>query len=195
MDEPRELGKRNPFWYVICSERGYFQNLLARGEIEKALLIIYSNLAYGVSQDCYQTVERIHVSDANYAPFQPDASGNGRLLDMIRRMVIDDQDPGVIWLLRGCPRRWFAAGQTILVEDAPTYAGTMALRTRAEEGAIVIDIDPPEGNPPAELRVVLRHPREKPPAEITVNGVENYLDNGTVVLMEARGHQQVVCRF
>ena len=43
MDEPKELGKRNPFWYVNSSERGYFENLLDRGEIEKALLILYSH--------------------------------------------------------------------------------------------------------------------------------------------------------
>ncbi|MBI5091752.1 MAG: hypothetical protein HZB26_04825 [Candidatus Hydrogenedentes bacterium] len=195
MDEPVELGRRNPFWYVNCSERGYFQNLLARGEVEKGLLIFYSNLAYGLSQDCYQTVERIHVSDANYSPFQPNASGNGRLLDMIRRMVIDDQDPGVIWLLRGCPRRWFAPGQSIVVEDAPTYAGTMALCTRAEDGAIVIDIDPPQGNPSTELRVVLRHPGAKPPTKITVNGVESSLRDAIVALKEPKGHQQIVCRF
>jgi len=195
MDEPTGLGRRNPFWYVNSSERGYFQNFLARGEIEKALLVFYSNLAYGLSQDCYQTVERIHISDANYSPFQPNASGNGRLLDMIRRMIIDDQDAGIIWLLRGCPRRWFAPGQSILVEDAPTYSGKMAVRTRADERSVVVDIEPPGGNPPTELRVVVRHPEERPPTQVTVNGVEHPLDRGAVVLTQAGGPVHVVYRF
>lgn len=195
MDEPRELGKRNPYWYVNSSERGYFQNFLARGELEKALLVLYSNLAYGLSQDCYQTVERIHVSDANYAPFQPNASGNGRLLDMLRRMVIDDQDQGVLWLLRGCPRRWFVSGQSISIENAPTYYGKMALRTQASEKAVVIDIDPPAGGAPVELRVVLRHPSRNAPQMVTVNGEPAVMEMETVVLSQPQGHQQVVCQY
>jgi hypothetical protein len=192
MDEPRELGKRNPFWYVNSSERGYFQNLLARGEVEKALLILYSNLAYGLSQDCYQTVERIHVSMANYSPFQPNASGNGRLIDMLRRMVIDEQDAGVLWLLRGCPRRWFEPGQDIVVEKAPTLYGEMALRTRATETGVTVDIDPPQGDPPVELRLVVRHPGRTLPKKVTVNGVEARMDGETVLLGKARGHVQVI---
>ena len=88
------------------------------------------------------------MSDANYAPFQPNASGNGRLLDMLRRMVIDDQEPGALWLLRGCPRRWFAPGQSIVVEDAPTFSGKMALRTEATDDTVVIDVEPPAAAPP-----------------------------------------------
>jgi hypothetical protein len=110
-------------------------------------------------------------------------------------MVIDDQDPGVIWLLRGCPRRWFAPGQSIVVEDAPTYYGKMALRSSADENSIVIDVDPPSGDNPVELRVVIRNPLEKAPLQVTVNGVESRLDNGVVSLTNVRAHQQIVCRF
>lgn len=195
MDEPRELGKKNPFWYVNASERGYFQNLLARGETEKALLIFYSNLVYGMSQDCYQTVERIHVSDANYSPFQPNASGNGRILDMFRRMVIDDQDPGVLWLLRGCPRRWLGPGQSISVEDAPTWYGKMALHTQATKNRVIVDIDPPAAEPSAELHVVVRHPGQVPPRRVTVNGTDIPMEQETVTIRNATGPQQLVCEY
>ncbi|MDX9975417.1 MAG: hypothetical protein RBU21_20690 [FCB group bacterium] len=193
MDEPAELGRRNPFWYVNCSERGYFQNLLARDETEKALLILYSNLAYGLSQDCYQTVERIHVGDANYSPFQPNASGNGRLLDMFKRMVIDDQDEGTLWLLRGCPRRWFAEGQSVVVEDAPTRYGKMALRTSATANAITVDVTAPEK--PVELRVVFRDAAERVPVKATVNGADAAVENGVVKIAGASGTLKVVCEY
>ncbi|MCC6697158.1 MAG: hypothetical protein IT365_16135 [Candidatus Hydrogenedentes bacterium] len=195
MDEPKELGKKNPFWYVNSCERGYFQNFLARGETEKALLIFYSNMAYGLSQDCFQTVERIHVSDANYSPFQPNASGNGRMLDMFKRMVIDEQGPGVLWLLRGCPRRWFAPGQSIVVEDAPTYYGPMALRTLASENRVTIDIVPPAGPPLPELRLVVRHPGKQPATRITVNGAEVSAENETIVIKEPAGPLAIVCDY
>ena len=113
------------------AELYWHRDFLARGELEKALLVLYSSLVYGMSEDMYETVERVNIADSNYAPFQPNSSGNGRVLAMLRRMVIDEQDEakGTLWLLRGCPRRWFAPGKSISVSDAPTVFGKMALRT------------------------------------------------------------------
>ena len=107
---------------------------MARGELEKALLAFYTNLAYGTSPDLYQTVERVNVLDSNYSPFQPNSSANGRILSAMRRMVIDEQDEaqGVLWLLRACPRRWFAAGKSVSATDAPTLFGKMAVKTHGD---------------------------------------------------------------
>ena len=58
-----------PVWYVDQVEPIYHACYLARGETEKAILTMYSVLAYGMSQDCYQTVERIDFGDPNWAPF------------------------------------------------------------------------------------------------------------------------------
>ena len=195
MDEPKELGKKNPFWYVNSCERGYFESFLARNETEKALLVFYSNLVYGMSQDCYQTVERIHVSDANYAPFQPNASGNGRMIDMFRRMVIDEQEPGVLWLLRGCPRRWFAPGESISVENAPTLFGTMALHTHSTNDTISVVIDAPDRKTPREIKVVVRHPDGKHPLKITVNGVDTHEENGSIILPSPQGHIEIILSY
>lgn len=195
MDEPKELGKNNPFWYVNSSERGYFQNFLARGEVEKALLVFYSNLVYGMSNDCYQTVERIHVSDANYAPFQPNASGNGRLIDMFRRMVIDDQEPELVWLLRGCPRRWFAPGESILVEDAPTRTGTMDIQVKSEMNRVVVEIMAPLGEPAPEVRLMVRRPDGTLPSQVTANGEKAVFNGETIRLGRPRGPVQVVCTY
>ncbi len=120
-------------------------DFLARGELEKALLVLYSSLVYGMSEDMYETVERVNIAEPNYSPFQPNSSGNGRVLIMLRRMVIDEQDEadGKLWLLRGCPRRWFAPGKSISFSDAPTVFGKTALRTACTDHTITIDIDSP----------------------------------------------------
>ena len=76
-------------WYCNQTERGYYQGYLGRGEIERSLLVFYSNLAYSGSSDTYQTSERFHSDDPNFSAFQPNMSGNGRILDMMRRMLID----------------------------------------------------------------------------------------------------------
>jgi Concanavalin A-like lectin/glucanases superfamily len=185
----------HPYWYVNQTERGYFANYLARGEIEKALLVFYSNLFYGLSHDTYQTCERIDVRDGNYAPFQPNASGNGRMIEMIRRMIVDEEEPGVLWLLRGCPRRWFAPGQVIAVSDAPTHFGKLALRTETTGGTIVAEIDAPDREPPRRMNVVLRDPERRPRRSVTVNGKPARVTGETVTLRAPRGHLRVVCDY
>jgi len=185
----------HPFWYVNQTERGYFANYLARGEIEKALLVFYSNLYYGLTHDTYETCERIDVRNGNYAPFQPNASGNGRMIEMIRRMVVDEQEPGVLWLLRGCPRRWFAPGERIVVSDAPTYFGRLALRTQATGRRITVEIEPPDREPPETLNVVVRHPERLTPRRVTVNGKAATPEGDTVSIPAPRGHLRVVCEY
>lgn len=190
------LPVESPFWYVNSIEKGKYMNHLARGEFEKALLVFYTNLIYSMSQDCHQTVERINLEEANYSPFQQNASGNGRMIEMCRRMVIDEQEAGVLWLLRGCPRRWFASGKKIVVNDAPTLFGPMSLATHRAGNEVVVEIDPPRWQLPRELRVVVRHPERKPLVMATIDDEECEIRQETVVIKEpGRARFRLVCRF
>ena len=161
---------------------------------EKALLVFYTNLVYGMSADLHQTVERVNVNDSNFAPFQPNASGNGRVLDMMRRMVIDEQDEaqGVLWLLRGCPRRWFAPGKAVVVEDAPTLFGKMAMRTTCTKDTITIDIDPPADRPLKQLCVAVRHPGRQKAREVTINGASIAIQGEVLTIPAPSGHLHIV---
>jgi hypothetical protein len=140
-------------------------------------------------------VERIHVSDANYSPFQPNASGNGRLLDMFRRMVVDDQDPNTVWLLRGCPRRWFGEGKSIVVADAATAFGKLGIRTTSTEKTIAADLSLAASGPSPEIRVVFRHPSGRLPVKATINGLETPMENGVVVIPSLGESLRVVCSY
>lgn len=184
-------------WYINQTEWGYYKNYLERGEVEKSLLTFFSNLVYGMSIDTYQTVERFHMDDPNFSPLQPNASGNGRILDMLRRMVIDDQDAdkGILWLLRGCPRRWFAKGKSIVAKDAVTPFGKMALSTKSDGKTITVNIDVSEKEIPAEIRLVLRHPDNLLITSASVNGRPVKVDGDTVILPKSGGHLQVICRY
>ena len=167
--------KESPFWYVLAGDACWHSDFLARGEFEKALLVLYSSLVYAMSEDCHETVERVNTADSNFAPFQPNSSGNGLVLTMLRRIVIDEQDEakGTLWLLRGCPRRWFAPGKSISVSDAPTVFGKTALRTTCTDRTITIDIDSPADPALKQLCVAVRHPTHQKPKKVTVNGTSH----------------------
>jgi len=188
-------GQISPYIYVNSTEPVYYRCFLARGEFEKALLVFYSNLVYSMSHDCYQLVERIDVTEANYAPFQPNSSGNGRIIDMMRRMVIDEQEPGMLWLLRGCPRRWFAAGESITVEDAPTVYGRIAIHTDSDGRTIRVDLDAPVLKPPKGIRLVVRHGERKPIVNVAVNGKPGRHDGEVVIISQPTGRLLIECTY
>ena len=184
-------------WYNNQTERGYYQCYLGRGEIEKSLLVFYSNLAYSGSSDTYQTSERFHSDDPNFSAFQPNMSGNGRILDMMRRMVIDEQDAanGRLWLLRGCPRSWFAKGESIVVKKAPTLFGEMAVMVHSEGDTITVDVDSPVWESPNEIRLVLRHPDRKPIVKAAVNDKDASADGEIIVLPKPSGRMHIVSTY
>ncbi len=197
IEDQSKVDVNSPFYYCNQAEMYYFRFFLARGETEKALLVFYTNLVYGMSPDLHQTVERVNVNDSNFAPFQPNASGNGRVLDMMRRMVIDEQDEaqGIVWLLRGCPRRWFAPDQSLTVENAPTLFGKMVVHTVSTQDTITVDIDPPAGRTVEQLRVALRHPSRQQPQSVTVNGANVEVNGETVTLSKPSGHLCIVAKY
>jgi hypothetical protein len=197
-DDPQlDIHTDSPFWYVIVAEMYWQRSFLERGDLEKALLAFYSSLVYGMSEDCYETVERVNVAEPNYAPFQPNSSGNGRVLTMLRRMVIDEQDEakGTLWLLRGCPRRWFAPGKSVTVSDAPTVFGKMALHTTCTDRAITIDIDPPADPAMKHLCVAVRHPARQKPRSVTINGAGTTMEGEMVTVNAPSGHVRIVAEY
>jgi len=197
-DEQLAVDADSPYWYCNQTELGWQRDFLARGELEKALLVFYTNLVYGMSPDCHQTVERVNIAESNYAPFQPNSSGNGRVLAMLRQMVIDEQDEarGILWLLRGCPRRWFASGRSIEVDDAPTLFGPMArLRTQATERSITIEFDVPSTRPLRQVGLAVRHPGRLRPRSVTVNGPPAAIRDELILLDAPTGNVRVVCSY
>jgi len=159
--------------------------------------VLYSSLVYGMSEDCHETVERVNLVDANYSPFQPNSSGNGRVLAMLRRIVIDEQDEaqGKLRLLRGAPPRWFAPGKSISFSDAPTVFGKTALRTTCTDHAITIDVDSPTDPALKQLCVAVRHPARQKPRKVTVNGANATMDGEIVTVNAPTGHLRIVAEY
>jgi hypothetical protein len=150
-----------------------------------------------MSEDCHETVERVNTADSNFAPFQPNSSGNGLVLTMLRRLVIDEQDEakGTLWLLRGCPRRWFAPGKSIEVADAPTVFGKTAFHTTSTDRTITIDIDSPADPALKQLCIAVRHPTSKKPIKVTVNGKIATIKDEIVTVPTPSGPLRIVAEY
>jgi hypothetical protein len=189
--------KESPFWYVLAGDACWHKDFLARGELEKSLLVLYSSLVYAMSEDMFETVERVNVADSNFAPFQPNSSGNGLVLTMLRRIVIDEQDEakGTLWLLRGCPRRWFAAGKSVEVRDAPTVFGKIAFKTTCTDRTTTLDIDAPTDPALKRLCIAVRHPQKRNPTKVTVNGANAELKGEILTIPAPAARLRIVVEY
>jgi hypothetical protein len=69
-------------WYVTISEIAWFYVALANGERDRARELLYALYEYGMTEEFYM-LERYASNDPAYAPWSPNASANGRLINMM----------------------------------------------------------------------------------------------------------------
>ena len=68
-------------------------------------------------------------------PGQPNASGNGRVLEMILNSLVMEQNDSLC-LLYGAPDAWFDSGQPLGITDLHTSWGPFSFQLTPEEGKV-----------------------------------------------------------
>ena len=69
-------------WYLGISELAWFTGWLAAGEFGKAEEAFLSLANYGMTKEYYMQ-ERYADNDPTYVPWSPNASNNGRMINMM----------------------------------------------------------------------------------------------------------------
>jgi hypothetical protein len=78
-----------------------------------------------------------------------------------------------LYLGQAIPRYWFEDGKEIGIENAASYFGPMSVFYKSavqREGRIVVELDPPQRNPPKTIYLRLRRPDAKPIKSVVING-------------------------
>jgi hypothetical protein len=99
---------------------------LKTGESRKAFLANQANLQYGLSQDTFQVLERFSRLDPAFTPWQPNGSGNGRLLEMMVKSLYFE-DAGTATLFGAFPFAWLRDNGTTALRRLHTLAGSLTL--------------------------------------------------------------------
>jgi hypothetical protein len=167
-DDPHVPGS----YYMVSSEDVYHYAFVTRGDVEKALLSLYSALAFGVDKDTLGAIERFSLYDRRYAPFFIDSSGGMRICLMIRRTLLLEKETE-LRLLPAAPRHWLEAGKTIQLEDMPTYFGevNLSVESQVQRKRIVADLKLRLDRPDRLKKVSLRipHPTKQRMKEVTID--------------------------
>ena len=91
--------------YMGIGEFTWHGTYLRLGEWKKAFAAMRTNLRYGITPDAFQVQERFSRRNPAFTPWQPNASGNGRILEMMLNCLYFEHD-GMATLLGGVPFPW-----------------------------------------------------------------------------------------
>jgi hypothetical protein len=132
--QERSAGGEIDLYYVNSSEKVWHRLWLERGEMVKALRYFYMTLAYSTSRDVHLASERFCPQLIWLLPWQPNASGNGRILEMIfNTLCLEHGDS--MKLLHGVPDAWFATNQPLGIKKLRTAYGVFSFTIEPVAGA------------------------------------------------------------
>lgn len=142
-------------YYVTNGERAWHRIWLERQERIKALRYFYMTLACATSRDVHVTQERYCPQLPWLLPWQPNGSGNGRVLEMILTTLAYEKGDS-LQLLFGAPDAWFASEQPLGVTNLRTSWGPISFRlvSGSKPGTYQFSYDSP-GRVPEKFRLAL----------------------------------------
>lgn len=118
--------------YMGTGEYIWQHTYLRLGEWKKAFAAMQTNFRYGMTPDTLQVQERFSRRNPAFTPWQPNGSGNGRMLDMMLNSLYFEHD-GVATLLGGIPFAWLAANETTAIKNLYTHRGRLNLEAKMSD--------------------------------------------------------------
>ncbi len=88
----------------------------------------------------------------------------------LRYLLVREQDDHTLLIGQAVPREWLAPGKSCGIEKTATWFGPVSALYTGGDTTLLCQLKGPTRNPPREIRLRFRHPGEKSPAAVTVNG-------------------------
>lgn len=133
-----EAGGDYDLIYVSFSEKVWHRIFMERGDRNRALAYLYSTIAYTTTYDLGITHERFSPQLPWLLPWQPNASANGRILNMIFSSICMSNNE-CLYLLAGVPEKWLES--VIEIQDYEIIGGIISLKTTRIEDVLKIEVN------------------------------------------------------
>lgn len=112
--------------YMGTAEWAWHDVYLRLGAWKSAFMAQQTFQRYGMTPDCFQVQERFAKSNPAFTPWQPNASGNGKMLEMmVKSLYLEDGDTAT--LFGGIPYCWLQWNGTTALTNLRTPRGRMSL--------------------------------------------------------------------
>ncbi|MDD5679428.1 MAG: hypothetical protein PHW60_15780 [Kiritimatiellae bacterium] len=123
--------------YIGVGEHLWQHAWLCMGQWQKAYAALQTNLKYGMTHDALLVQERFSLSNPAFTPWQPNSSGNGRLLEMIIKQFYfeycDVKHGETAVFFGGMPPAWFEINPTMSLKGLFTPQGRLSVETAGFE--------------------------------------------------------------
>jgi hypothetical protein len=148
---------------------GYLRTMLDRDQPRKAVLGLWSFMAFGMTRETFSPVEVTMIKTGENQLTLPHLYSCTSQLRLLRYMLLrEDGDSLVIG--SGMPRQWLEPGKTTEVTSAPTTFGEVSFRMEAQkDGSVVVNVTPPARTPANEIQIYFRHPQQKQVGSIKIS--------------------------
>jgi hypothetical protein len=133
----RHAGGPYDLIYVTFSEIVWQRAFMERGERSRALAYLFSTLAYATSYDLGLAHERFCPQLPWLLPWQPNASANGRILEMMIAAICFEKE-NCLYLFAGVPEAWL--DESIRLEDYLIPGGCLSLNTARVGDQLVVSL-------------------------------------------------------
>lgn len=138
--------------YTNQCEHDWQRAYLRLGEWKKAFVSTQTCLKYGMSQDCYQTSERMSKRDDSFAPWQPNGSANGRVTDLMLNAFYFESTADSVTLLGALPPQWLIESEGAQLRNLHTQKGIVDEVIAREGNGLVLTLTASE-ELPAHIRI------------------------------------------
>lgn len=139
--------------YTNQCEHNWQQAYLKLGEWKKAFMLVQTCLQYGMSFDCHQTAERFSKRNPAFAPWQPNGSANGRIIDMMLNSFYFENCKDMITLLGAMPFDWLLEVGHASIKNLFTLTGKTNLTIdKINDSTIILKLTS-NNNLPTTIRI------------------------------------------
>lgn len=154
--QERYAGAPIDLYYVNNSERVWHRTWSLRGEREKALRYFYSTMAFSTTLDTFHVHERFSPQLPWLSPWQPNGSGNGRIMEMILNSLFIVEG-NKLYLLPSAPSEWLDVGKSVMVKDVGTEFGKLSFSIhRSSYRTVDVHLNLPLGIEQLSLNLFMR---------------------------------------
>jgi len=149
---------------------GYALMLLRLDRIEEFLLFLYSHRYHNHTRGSWTAGEVSGITGGTPLFCIPAQQTIPLLVRWM--LVLEDSDEERLYFAKGLPRDWFASGQPVRIEQAPSRWGRVNfdLVSRPAAKTVLATVELARPGAPKEIQVKLRMPKETPLRLVTVNG-------------------------
>lgn len=133
--------------YTNQCEHDWQRAYLRLGQWKKAFVSTQTCLKYGMSQDCFQTSERMSKRDDSFAPWQPNGSACGRVTDLMLNAFYFESTADSVTLLGALPPQWLTEAGGAKLKNLHTQNGTVDEEITIGSNGIVLTLTASEGLP------------------------------------------------